>query len=204
MNMDDLKYNTQERPLLLPEYGRSVQNMVDYAVSIPDRAERQRCANTIVDIMGNMFPHLRDIPDFNHKLWDHLAIMADFKLDIDYPCDIVRKDTLCTRPDNISYPKGAIRYRHYGREVQELVAKAVDYPEGEERQRLVLLIANHMKKCFLAWNKDVVDDQKIFDDLREYSNGAIDLDAEEVHLWDQKMFGQQRKGKQGKRRQKNG
>lgn len=203
MNTNNMKYNTQERMLPLPEYGRYVQNMVDYALTVPDREERQRCANTIVDIMGNMFPHLRDVPDFKHKLWDHLAIMADFKLDIDYPCEIVKKDTLSTRPDDIPYPKSAIRYRHYGRGVQELVERAVAYPEGEEKKRLVLLIANHMKKCFLAWNKDVVDDQKIFDDLKEYSHGAIDLNAEEVHLWDQKMFVQQRKGRQGKHRQKN-
>ena len=204
MIANNMRYNTQEKTLLLPEYGRWVQDMVDYALTIPEKEERQRCANTIVDIMGNMFPHLRDIPDFRHKLWDHLAIMADFKLDIDYPCEVVKKDVLGIRPDNIPYAKGAIHYRHYGRGVQELVAKAVDYPEGEEKKRLVLLIANHMKKCFLAWNKDTVDDQKIFDDLREYSNGAIDLDASEVHLWDQKMLTQQRKGRQGKHRQKNG
>ena len=94
-----MQYNTQQKRMPLPEYGRSIQNMVDHALTIEDRAERQRCANTIINIMGNMFPHLRDVPDFKHKLWDHLAIMSDFKLDIDYPYEIIRKDNLNTRPE---------------------------------------------------------------------------------------------------------
>ena len=95
-----MQYNTQQKRMPLPEYGRSIQNMVDYALTIQDRAERQRCANTIINIMGNMFPHLRDVPDFKHKLWDHLAIMSGFELDIDYPYEIIRKDNLVTRPDH--------------------------------------------------------------------------------------------------------
>ena len=93
-----MQYNTQQKRMPLPEYGRSIQNMVDHALTIENRSERQRCANTIINIMGNMFPHLRDIPDFKHKLWDHLAIMADFKLDIDYPYEVIRKDNLITKP----------------------------------------------------------------------------------------------------------
>ena len=110
-----MEYNTQQRVLPLPEYGRSIQNMVDHCLTIEDRAERQRCANTIINIMGNMFPHLRDVPDFKHKLWDHLAIMSDFKLDIDFPYEIIKKDNLITKPDVIPYPSSKIRYRHYGR-----------------------------------------------------------------------------------------
>ena len=106
-----MQYNTQQKRMPLPEYGRSIQNMVDHALTIEDRAERQRCANTIINIMGNMFPHLRDVPDFKHKLWDHLAIMSDFKLDIDYPYEIIRKDNLNTRPEVIPYPSTKIRYR---------------------------------------------------------------------------------------------
>ena len=143
-----MEYNTQQRKLPLPEYGRSVQNMVDYALTITDREERQRCANTIVNIMGGMFPHLRDIPDFNHKLWDHLAIMSDFKLDIDYPVEIVKKESLEIKPDRIPYPQGPIRYRHYGRFVADLVKIAADYEEGEEKKQLIKLVANHMKKDY--------------------------------------------------------
>ena len=110
-----MEYNTQRKKMELPEYGRSVQNMVDHALTIEDRAERQRCANTIINIMGGMFPHLRDVPDFKHKLWDHLAIMSDFKLDIDYPFEIVKKEDLVVKPEKLQYPNGALRYRHYGR-----------------------------------------------------------------------------------------
>ena len=144
-----MEYNTQQRRLPLPEYGRSVQNMVDHALTIEDRAERQRCANTIINIMGGMFPHLRDVPDFKHKLWDHLAIMADFKLDIDYPYE-------------------------------------------EDRKHLISLIANQMKKCFINWNKDSVEDQKILDDLREYSQGAISLSPEDLQLCGQRTYVQRR------------
>ena len=124
-----MQYNTQQKKLPLPEYGRSIQNMVDYALTITDRVERQKCANTIISIMGNMFPHLRDIPDYTHKLWDHLAIMSGFKLDIDYPYEAIRKENLDTRPDAIPYPNTKIRYRHYGRTLEELIKKATEFPE---------------------------------------------------------------------------
>lgn len=183
-----MEYNTQQRKLPLPEYGRSVQNMVDHALTIEDRSERQRCANTIINIMGNMFPHLRDVPDFKHKLWDHLAIMADFKLDIDYPYEIVKKDNLYSKPESIPYANNGIRYRHYGRMLETLVRKAIEYPDGEERKHLIFLIATHMKKSFMAWNKDTVDDKKIFDDLREYSHGAIELNEGDLHLFEQRTY----------------
>lgn len=188
--------------MALPEYGRSVQNMVDHALTIEDRAERQRCANTIVNIMGGMFPHLREVPDFKHKLWDHLAIMSDFKLDIDYPYEIVRPDYLNVKPDRIPYSSGKIRYRHYGRAIELLIQKAVEMPEGEERDQLIALIASHMKKDYITWNKDTVEDQKIYDDIYEMSGGAIRLSDENFHLGitapqqhqqPQRQFQQQRK-----------
>lgn len=188
--------------MALPEYGRSVQNMVDYALTIEDRAERQRCANTIVNIMGGMFPHLREVPDFKHKLWDHLAIMSDFKLDIDYPYEIVRPDYLNVKPDRIPYSSGKIRYRHYGRAIEQLIQKAVEMPEGEERDQLIALTASHMKKDYITWNKDTVEDQKIYDDIYEMSGGAIRLSDENFHLGitapqqhqqPQRQFQQQRK-----------
>lgn len=183
-----MEYNTQRRKLPLPEYGRSIQNMVDYALTIEAKAERQRCANTIINIMGNMFPHLRDVPDFKHKLWDHLAIMSDFNLDIDYPYEIVEKDNLKTKPEPVEYPSSRIRNRHYGRMLEKLIKKAADYPEGEEKKQLVSLVANHMKKSFMAWNKDSVDDRKIFDDLKEYTEGAIQLSEETTKLMEQRSF----------------
>lgn len=171
----------------LPEYGRSIQNMVDHALTIEDRAERQRCANTIINIMGGMFPHLRDVPDFKHKLWDHLAIMSDFKLDIDYPYEIVRKDKLESKPEPVSYPSTRIRYRHYGRTLEVLIKQAIEFPEGDEKQNLVALICNHMKKDYMAWNKDTVDDRKIADDLAELSGGKLEMTEEIRQLMSQRL-----------------
>ena len=181
-------YNTQQKKLIMPEYGRNVQQMIDHCVSIEDREERTRCANTIINIMGNLFPHLRDVDDFKHKLWDHLAIMSDFKLDIDYPYEIIRKENLRTKPDRIPYTLTPIRYRHYGKTLERMIKKCEDYPDGPERDQLISLLDNHMKKSFLTWNKEVVDDDKIFKDLREYSHGRIDLSPETFRLKESKEF----------------
>lgn len=177
-----MQYNTQQKKMPLPEYGRSIQNMVDHALTIEDRSERQRCANTIINIMGSMFPHLRDVPDFKHKLWDHLAIMADFKLDIDYPYEIIRKDNLSTAPEPIPYPNTKMHYRHYGRTLEVLMQKACEFPEGDEKDNLIALICNHMKKDYLSWNKDTVDDRKIADDLAELSGGKLQMTDNIVRL----------------------
>ena len=188
-----MEYNTQRKKMELPEYGRSVQNMVDDALTIEDRAERQRCANTIINIMGSMFPHLRDVPDFKHKLRDHLAIMADFKLDIDYPFEIVKPEDLVIKPEKVAYPTGAIRYRHYGRFLEGMVKKAVEVEDEEEKKLLINLLAIQMKKDLNNWNKDGIEDQKIVDDLREYSQGAIDLQVEDLRLNEQRYYNNQRR-----------
>lgn len=182
-----MRYNTQQKRMPLPEYGRSIQNMVDYALTIQDRAERQRCANTIINIMGSMYPHLRDVPDFKHKLWDHLAIMSGFELDIDYPYEIIRKDNLVTRPEQIPYPHARIRYRHYGRTLEVLIRKAAEFPEGNEKQNLVALICNHMKKDYMAWNKDTVDERKIAEDLHELSGGKLQLTEDILRLMGERL-----------------
>ena len=177
-----MRYNTEEKRLALPEYGRNIQNMVDYCVTIQDREERKRCANAIINIMGNMFPHLRDVNDFKHILWDHLAIMADFKLDIDYPYEIVRKENLYNRPPRIPYNNNRIRYRHYGKTLELMINKATRLEPGPERSQLIRLLANQMKKSFLTWNKESVDDRKIFKDLEELSGGKIVMNENEHKL----------------------
>lgn len=179
-----MKYNTQEQRLPMPEYGRSVQKMVDHALTLDTKSERQRCANTIIKIMGNMYPLLRDLPDFKQKLWDHLAIMSDFKLDIDYPFEVVRPDSLALRPERIPYPAGRIRYRHYGRILEKLIRKAMEMSDGEERAQLVHLIAIQMRKDFITWNKDSVEIQKLIDDLEDYTDGAIRLSAADLEIAD--------------------
>lgn len=181
-----IKYNTQQGRLPLPEYGRSVQNMVNHALTIQDRTERQRCANTIVSIMAGMFPMLKDVEDFQQKLWDHLAIMADFKLDIDYPVEIIKKENLQIRPNRIPYSQSNIVYRHYGRFVQDLISTASQMQAGEERSRLINLIVNHMKKDYAAWNKEGMDNQKIIDDLNDMSGGRLAVTLEEVRFFEAK------------------
>lgn len=185
----------------MPEYGRNIQQMIDYAITIEDREERTRCVHTIIHIMGNLFPYLRDVNDFKHKLWDHIAIMSGFKLDIDYPYEIVKPENLYTRPETVKYKNSRIRYMHYGRTLEEMIEKVADYPAGEEREVLIRLIANQMKKCFLTWNKEVVDDRKIYDDLRELSNGKIDVSDEEIKLIESKdvLFNKKNKKQQQKK-----
>ncbi len=154
-----LDYNTQLKKLALPEYGRNIQQMVDYCCKIEDREERTRCAYSIIRSMGNLFPHLRDEADYKHKLWDHLAIMSDFKLDIDYPCEIVKEENLESKPEPMTYKLENIKFRHYGKTIERMIERACEYPEGEERDALVMLIANHMKKLIFQISKEGQDFQ---------------------------------------------
>lgn len=160
----------------MPEYGRGIQNMVEHALTIEDRDERQRCAYTIVSIMGNMFPHLRDVPDFKHKLWDHLAMMADYKLDIDYPYEITPQKDIHQKPKPMAYPMKKINYRHYGYLLETLVKKLMEMPEGEEREALTMMVAGQMKRSLNNWNKDAMDDEKIAADIAAYTRHSVQLD----------------------------
>jgi hypothetical protein len=182
----EMRYNTKEKQLALPEYGRNIQNMVDYCVSIPDREERTKCADAIINIMGNMFPHLRDVNDFKHILWDHLAIMSNFALDIDYPYEVIKKEDLYVKPNKLPYSQGKIVYKHYGKNLENMIRKATEHENNEQKQYLISLLANHMKKSFLTWNKEVVDDQKIFKDLELLSQGHIVLDEDSHKLTESK------------------
>lgn len=179
-----MKYNTNVKRLALPEYGRNIQNMVDFCLTVENHEERNRCANAIISIMGNMFPHLRDVSDFKHILWDHLAIMSDFKLDVDYPYEIIKKENLHQRPPHVPYNDNEIIYRHYGEMLERLINKAAEMEEGEEKEQLILMIANQMKKSYLIWNKDSVDDRKILKDLTELSEGRIVRNEETFKLAD--------------------
>lgn len=195
-----LTYNTQLKKLVLPEYGRNIQQMVDHCLTIEDKEERTRCAYSIINTMGNLFPTLRDIEDFKHKLWDHLAIMSDFKLDIDYPCDVIKPESLNSFPEKVDYYTSPIKYRHYGRSIELMIAKASSMSEGEERDALILLVANHMKKLMLSVNSEGVDDAKILKDLRELSHGAINLNPENYHLHEFKEAPQQTSNKRKKKK----
>ncbi|MDR1356917.1 MAG: DUF4290 domain-containing protein [Tannerellaceae bacterium] len=179
-----MEYNTELKKMFLPEYGRNIHNMVDYCVGIVDRRERQRCANSIIVAMGNLFPHLRDISDFKHILWDHLAIISDFRLDIDYPYEIIRREDLYSKPPRIHYGGSRGTYRHYGKIVEQMIYKANCLEDGEKRNYLIFLLANQMKRAYVMWNKDSVDDNRIFMDMEELSEGRIRLDKSMMKLID--------------------
>ncbi|MGB0199604.1 MAG: DUF4290 domain-containing protein [Flavobacteriaceae bacterium] len=172
---DNLQYNTERSRLRIPEYGRHIQKMVDQALQISDREERNKMARAIIGVMGNLNPHLRDVPDFQHKLWDQLFIMSDFELDVDSPYPTPLKEVLSARPEPLSYPQNYPKYRFYGNNIKTMIEAALKFEEGEEKEALFFVIANHMKKSFLNWNKDTVEDKVIFDHLFELSEGKIDL-----------------------------
>ncbi len=189
MNLvENLEYNTERPKLFIPEYGRHFQKMVDYAVSIENKEERNRVAKAIISVMGNLQPHLRDVPDFQHKLWDQLFIMADFKLEVDSPFPITTKEMLQQRPDPLEYPQNHPKYRFYGNNIKRMIDVAIKWEKGDKRSGLEYAIANHMKKCYLNWNKDTVDDQVIFQHLFELSDGQIDLASDGENLTDSGQF----------------
>jgi hypothetical protein len=168
-------YNTQRSMMILPEYGRNIQKMVEYAVQLEDREERNKAARAIIAIMGNLNPHLRDVSDFKHKLWDHLHIISGFKLDIDSPYEKPTPEVLAEKPKPVPYSEYDIRYKHYGKIIELLIKQASEYKEGPEKDMLIKLIANHMKKCYLTWNREVVNDEHIFEDLKKLSGGALEV-----------------------------
>ncbi|MDY0198069.1 MAG: DUF4290 domain-containing protein [Tenuifilaceae bacterium] len=173
-----MDYNTQRKHLVLPEYGRHIQQMVDQLLEISDRDERNKVAKSIIAVMGNMNPHLRDINDFKHKLWDHLHVMAGFNLDIDSPYPKPEAAVIYEKPKSVPYPSHPIRFKHYGRSISMMMEKAIEMEPGEQKEALTSLIANHMKKSYLIWNQDSVSDGDIIRDVKELSGGKLTLSPE--------------------------
>ena len=186
--IENLEYNTVREDLIIPEYGRHIQKMINYASSRETKEERNKLAKSIISVMGNLQPHLRDVPDFQHKLWDQLFIMSDFKLDADSPFEKPSKEILNTKPEPLSYPQSFPKYRFYGNNIKIMIDEAVKWDSGEMKEALVLTIANHMKKCFLNWNKDSVKDQVIFDHLYELSETKIDIRDSKEELLDSALL----------------
>jgi len=182
--IDQLEYNTEREHLIIPEYGRHLQKMINYAKSRETKEERNKVAQAIISVMGNLQPHLRDVPDFQHKLWDQLFIMADFKLDADSPYDMPSREVLEARPEPLPYPQNFPKYRFYGNNIKTMIDVANTWDEGEMKEALLYTIANHMKKCFLNWNKDTVEDSVIFNHLFELSDGKIDMRNSDEDLTD--------------------
>lgn len=191
-----MDYNTQRKKLPLPEYGRNIQRMVDHLKTIEDKEQRNRAAQTVIDVMGNLYTYLRDVAEFKHKLWDHLAIMSDFDLDIDYPYDPPSPDILTEKPNTVPYNQQHLRYRHYGLVTQKMIDAAVEM-QGEEQLIMIEQLANHMKKLYLLWNKDSVQDEKIFIDLEEMSGERLKV-SRDLELSDTKAIFSKKKKKKKK------
>jgi len=178
--LEGLQYNTQREQLKIPEYGRNIKTMIDYAISIEDREERNKIAKAIISVMGQLNPHLRDVEDFAHKLWDHLFIISDFKLDVDSPYPMPEIEVLEEKPELLGYSKGRIKYAYYGKSVSFFIEEALKMEEGEMKDALVVEVANLMKRSFLIWNKDHVDDDVIISHLAELSDGMLKLKDESL------------------------
>ncbi len=184
MDIYNIEYNTEREKLIIPEYGRHMQKMINHTVAIEDREERNKVAKSIIAVMGNLQPHLRDVPEFQHKLWDQLFIMSDFKLDVDTPFPVLTKEKLQERPEPLKYPQNFPKYRFYGNNIKRMIDVANGWEDGDLKNALTLTIANHMKKCYLNWNKDTVEDSVIFNHLFELSDGKIDLKGSNEDLTD--------------------
>lgn len=195
-----LTYNTQLKPLALPEYGRMIHQMVEYATQIPDRDERTRCAFAIAKIMKNLFPQEFASPDGERKMWDHINIISDFKLDIDFPVEVSSAEAIHPKPEPIPYGDQNIRHRYYGKNIQLMIDRVAELEEGPEKNSLISMIAHHMKKLMFTHNKEGVNDARILRDLAEYSKGRIQLDPETYILHEFREIEPVQNGKKKKKK----
>lgn len=177
-----MQYNTARPIMVIPEYGRHIHDLIQHATTIEDKAERLKMVEAIIEVMGQMNPQLRDVADYDHKLWDHVFIISDFKLDIDSPYPKPQPLHLKAKPTKMAYPENNIRFKHYGKGVELLIEKAIEMEEGEEKNALIDAIANLMKKQYLNWSRSTVDDKIIWHDLKKISRGNLEVDAEKELL----------------------
>jgi len=207
-----MNYNTSRPKMIIPEYGRHIQKLVDHASKLEGSKERNEMAQAIIEVMGQLNPHLRDVADFKHKLWDHLFIMSDFKLDVDSPYPKPKAENFESKPNKMEYPDQKIRFKHYGAGVEKLIDAAVELEEGEEKEALLLSIGNLMKKHYLTWSRNSCDDQQILSDMKRISRGKLNI-PENLELIDSKEIvgrnpnvikgGKKRKRKSFKSKRKN-
>jgi hypothetical protein len=179
--MPEFDYNSTRNKLILSEYGRNVQNMVKYIVALPTKEERNRYAQVVIDLMGFLNPHLRDVADFKHKLWDHLHIISDFQIDVDSPYPKPSPEAIHLKPEPLKYPHQRIKYKHYGKTIEMMIEKAKSIDEPERKRHMVQAVANFMKMAYVQWNKDSVTDEMILSDLYNLSGGQLKLE-ENVNL----------------------
>lgn len=177
-----MEYNTTREQMLLPEYGRNVQNMIKHAMEIENREERNRAAQAIIEVMGQLNPQLRDVDDYRHKLWTHLFVMSEFKLDVDSPYEIPTQESLQEKPQSMAYPKSKIRYGHYGKYTQSILESSKDIANAEEKEYLKNTMSNFMKYQYLAYNNNAVENHVIANQLKELSKGELTLDNPDEEL----------------------
>lgn len=199
-----MDYNTQRSRLVLPEYGRHIHKMVEWVKNLEDRDKRNKQALAVIAVMGNLNPHLRDINNFRHKLWDHIQVISRFDIDIDSPYPVLPPESFQEKPKRIPYPTNPIRIRHYGRNTQAMVEAIMAQEDNELKQLEVQALANHMKKTYLLWNKDTVSDEQIFRDISILSNGAINIDPNTVKLCSSYHHNNSSSNNSGRSHQKNG
>lgn len=177
----EFDYNSTRNKLILSEYGRNVQNMVKYIVALPTKEERNRYAQVVIDLMGFLNPHLRDVADFKHKLWDHLHIISDFQIDVDSPYPKPSPEAIHLKPEPLKYPHQRIKYKHYGKTIELMIEKAKSIEDPDRRRHMTQAVANFMKMAYVQWNKDSVTDESILNDLYNLSGGQLKLE-ENINL----------------------
>lgn len=175
-----MEYNTTRSKLIIPEYGRNVQEMVNHCISLEDKDKRTRLAKLIVSVMAQLNPQIRDLTDYKQKLWDHLHVIADFKLDVDAPYPIPSPESIAAKPDPIAYKDSRINYRHYGRNIEQMIDVVAKMEDGPEKEDLTRDIANYLKKSYLTWNRDSVTDEAISDHLKQMSKGLLTIPEDMV------------------------
>ena len=195
-----MEYNSNLKKLVLPEYGRHIQKMVDYAVTIDDRQERRNCVDAIITVMGNFFPHLRDVSDFKHKLWDHIAIMSDFKLDIDFPYALPERENFLHKPKKIPYSNTNMRFKHYGILIEKMILEAVKMEDSEAKNQFITTISAQMRKSLLNWNKDNATDDRIIHDIALLSGGLLVVNEQQVKVTEIQVQHNRKKKKHSQRR----
>ncbi len=203
-----ISYNSQRPDLILPEYGRGIHNMVHHATTIEDRDERNRCVKAIISTMGNLFPLLRDIDDFRHKLWDHIHIMSDFKLDVDSPYPKPSRETFQEKPKHLKYPQSKIRFGHYGKTIERIIKDASLEDDEEKRKQMAVGIANLMKRTYVVWHQNSAKDEVIANDLKMLSEGKLVVENPEIlapvnHIVAQLGISQESNQNRGKKRSNN-
>lgn len=176
-----MDYNTQRKKLIMPEYGRNVQKMVEYVKGIKDKDKRNEQIKTVLTVMGILNPSLRDINDFKHKLWDHVQIISDFEIDIDSPYPIPTKETFSAKPDPIPLERSPLKAAHYGRNIQNMIDMVAQKEDGEIKDNMIRVLANYMRQQYLIWNKDTVNEETIFADIKRLSGGKL-IVGPDIHI----------------------